>query len=174
MATAVRHRERSNRSNKSSLFLAQVPKLGRPFLPAVRCATALSAARLQFGDGNAARSMISSSVSSSSSVSLPRSHPILRSSACDGLPCPRSKSAVAAERRAAGGALPSRITAASVSIASWVSGRAAVLTVTRACLAAIVSDRRGRPLGFPETPGLKLVERLPPRGIVSSRLFGLV
>ena len=131
-------------------------------------------ARLQFGDGNAARSVISSSVSSSSSVSLARSYPTLSSTACGGLPCPRSRSAVAAEIRAAAGAFPSRITAASVSIASCVSTRAAALTVTKFCLAAIVSDRRGRPLGFPETPGLKLVERLPPRGIVSSRLFGLV
>jgi hypothetical protein len=64
-----------------------------------------------------------------------------------------------------GGALPSRITAASVSIASCVSTRAAVLTVTKICLAAIVSGRRGRPFGLPDTPGLKLVERLPPRGI---------
>jgi hypothetical protein len=28
-----------------------------------------------------------------------------------------------------------------------------------------VSGRRGRPSGLPDTPGLKVVERLPPRGI---------
>jgi hypothetical protein len=52
-----------------------------------------------------------------------------------------------------------------------VSARAAVFTVTKICRAAIVSGRRGRPLGLPDTPGLKLVERLPPRGIVWSRLL---
>ena len=127
-------------------------------------------ARLQFGDGSVARSMIRSNVSSSSSVSLTRSHPTLSSRACDGLPCPRSKSAAAAEIRAAAGAFPSRITAASVSTASCVSTRAAALTVTKICLAAIVSGRRGRPVGLPDTPGLKLVERLPPRGIEPPRV----
>jgi hypothetical protein len=122
-------------------------------------------ARLQLGDGNAARSMIRSSSSSSSSVSLARSHPMLRSTACDGLPCPRSKSATAAEIRAAAGALPSRITAASVSIASCVSARAAALTVMKICLAAIVSGRRGLPLGLPLMPGFQLVLFLPPRDI---------
>jgi hypothetical protein len=122
-------------------------------------------ARLQFGDGNAARSMIRSSSSSSSSDSLSKSYPTLSSTACGGLPCPRSKSATAAEIRAVAGALPSRITAASVSIASCVSTRAAVLTVTKICLAAIVSGRRGRPQGLPLTPGFQLVLFLPPRDI---------
>jgi hypothetical protein len=125
----------------------------------------LSVAQPHLGGGNAARSMIRSSASSSSSVSLARSHPTFSSTACDGLPCPRSSSAVAAAIRAAGGAFPSRITPASVSIASCVSARAAAFTVTKICLAAIVSGRRGRPPGLPDTPGLKLVERLPPRGI---------
>jgi hypothetical protein len=147
------------------IFVAQVPRSGASFLARVATGNCTQCRRLQFEDGNVARSMISSSVSSSSSVSLPRSHPMLRSTACDGLPCPRSKSATAAEIRAVGGALPSRITAASVSIASCVSARAAALTVMKICLATIVSGCRGRPLGLPDTPGLKLVERLPPEGI---------
>jgi hypothetical protein len=104
-------------------------------------------ARLQFWGGNVARSMIRSSASSSSSVNLARSHPTFSSTACDGLPCPRSNSAVAAAIRAAAVALPSRITAASVSTASCVSARAAAFTVTKICLAAMVSDRRGRRSG---------------------------
>jgi hypothetical protein len=155
--------------SRSSFFVARFRQVGTRVLTS-NAAQAITA-RLQFGDGNVARSMISSSVSSSSSVSLARSYPTLSSTACGGLPCPRSKSATAAEIRAVGGALPSRITAASVSIASCVSARAAVFTVTKICRAAIVSGRRGRPLGLPDTPGLKLVERLPPRGIVWSRLL---
>jgi hypothetical protein len=38
--------------------------------------------------------------------------------------------------------------------------------------ASMVSGLFGRPPGLPETPGLKLVERSPPRGIASVRLFG--
>ena len=38
-------------------------------------------------------------------------------------------------------------------------------------LTSIVWGVFGRPPGFPETPGLKLVDRIPPRGIASVRLL---
>jgi hypothetical protein len=82
------------------------------------------------GAGSATICRSRSYSSSSASDSLEKSNvtPPLRSTAWVGRPWPRSKSATAAEMRAAGGAFGSFITAASVSMASCVSSRAAVPT----------------------------------------------
>ena len=58
-----------------------------------------------------------------------------------------------------------------VEIASGAHSRAKAFASATSCLAVIVVGFLGRPPGLPETPGLKLVDRGPPRGIVSARLI---
>ena len=72
---------------------------------------------------------------------------------------------------AAHGALLASMAASRVANAFGVNRRAASFTSATIVLASIVSGRFGRPPGLPETPGLKLVDRSPPRAIASLRLF---
>jgi hypothetical protein len=61
-----------------------------------------------------------------------------------------------------------------VEMASGAHSSARNLTSAWTLLSSIVLGLLGRPPGLPETPGLKLVDRLPPRGIcfASDGLFG--
>jgi hypothetical protein len=67
---------------------------------------------------------------------------------------------------AAGGAFGSFMTCLSVSTASRVNPRAAAFTSATILPASMVSGRLGRPSGFPEMPGLKLVDLRRPFGVV--------
>jgi hypothetical protein len=74
--------------------------------------------------------------------------------------------------RAAGGIFESSMIVFRVETASGAHSRARAFTSATILLASIVCVLFGRPPGLPELPALKLVERNPPRGIVSVRLFG--
>jgi len=63
--------------------------------------------------------------------------------------------------------LDSSMTVFSVEMASGAHARAKPLTSAKILLTAIVWGFFGRPPGLPETPGLKLVERSPPRHCLS-------
>jgi hypothetical protein len=58
-----------------------------------------------------------------------------------------------------------------VAIASGAHCRANAFASTITCLASIVAGLLGRPPGLPDAPGLKLVERSPPRDMVTARLI---
>jgi hypothetical protein len=75
---------------------------------------------------------------------------------------------ISAATRAAHGAVGAVKAALSVSSASCVSSFAAALTSAMIFLASIVCGLLGRPPGLPDLPGLKLVDRFPPRGTVAS------
>jgi hypothetical protein len=78
--------------------------------------------------------------------------------------------AIAAPTRAAGGAFALVMTSESVWIASGASGLASAFASARAWRTG--GGNFGLPPGLPLWPGLKLVDRLPPRGMVASlRLF---
>ena len=73
--------------------------------------------------------------------------------------------------RAAGGAFSLSMTVLKVAMASGAHCWANALTSASTLRASIVRGLFGRPPGLPETPGLKLVDRIPPRDIASTRLL---
>ncbi len=57
-------------------------------------------------------------------------------------------------------------------VTPWRAFGASALASASTCRRSIVAGFFGRPPGLPLTPGLKLLDLFPPRGIASARLFG--